>query len=752
MNFSKNQELALFREKAAAFLASNVVPFVDDWERQKHIPLQELLTKMYQAQLLGCRYTKEKGGYGLTFNHHYILAEELGKVPCGAFGMAVTIQQDMTTPLVVTWAQPDLGVALVKEFVSGKKVLAHAVSEKSAGSDLSGIQCKAIRREDHYLLTGEKWMVSLAGCATHFIVLARTDETKTFPWGFTLFLVDKSWSGVTVQNRKDLMGHRALDVHDVSFLEVIIPETHRLGADGFGYILQARQFEEERILASARANGMAMEMMNLGVNRALNRKSFGKSLFEHQSMRFQIARFRANWELSRALSDKACKEFVETGATGVLSAACKYISCRLVRETADELIRIYGAAGYEEQSIPSRWFRDARLLSISTGSEEVMLQALFDLVGRKNVSSDNFENEFREFLDNLIGEDLVAWRAQTSEGIRRIVNMMGSRGFLYRESMHKSKKIKLYRIHEILGEYPGGSLGLAVATHLDIATSIIEKFGTNEIKNRWLEGAYSGELILALALSEYSGGSDLASITTTYEKTENGWVINGCKSYVSNGPFASGVIVLAKDKFNGSRYSLFLIPIHTSGVKVVEVEMMGNPSTTASIEFNDVSVEIYSLLGAEGQGLLIQVMQLSVERMIIAIRAVAISRRMLSEIRDHLDIRKMYGKRQSELQSLQHRLSELEARFYSLHALVEQCRNSQSSGEDFVKQATVAKLEAGNLSKSIADFGLQITGGIGYLKDHPRSWDFLDCRALSIAGGTDEMMLETISNYELTRK
>ncbi len=751
MILQNSQELDAFRLKTSEFLKKRVLPKIDEWEESEEIPLQSVLAEMYDEGLLGTRYPKEVGGKDVSFAYHYVLAEEMGRMPCGAFGMSVTIQQDMTTPLVVTLAQPGLPKELIREFVSGKRILAHAVSEVSAGSDLSSINCNANSVDGGYILDGNKWMVSLAGQASHFIVLARTDDKKPFPWGLTLFLVDKNAEGVCVGERKELMGHRSMDVRDVTFNNVFIADVNRLGGQGFGYVLQARQFEEERILAAARANSMADAMVDMGLEHSKKRYAFGKKLFDHQSMRFRIAKLRAKVELSKSLCQKAGQAFLDNESTSILSAASKFTSCRLVREVSDELIQIYGASGYEEKSLPARWYRDSRLLSISTGSEEVMLQSLYQFEGAETKDACESEKILRSIVENCISDDPVAWRMAPAGTIRQAIAAIGANGLLHRSMDSSDNVLPRFRIHEILGEYPGGSLGLALATHLDIAVPIVEKYAKPELKEKWLNPSLNGDAILALALSEASGGSDLASISTTYEKVDNGWLLNGAKRYVSNGPIADAVVVLARDKERDNRYSLFLVATAEQNVEIAAIEMMGNPETTSEMHMRNVLLPTNALLGAEGQGLFIQVMQLAVERLVISIRAVAIGKRIAKGIRKHLKTRKIYGKILGDMQVLQHRLAELEARLFALDTLVSQCRIAWEQNQDFVKLATIAKLESGVLSRNLADFALQVTGGNAYLRSHEVSWDFLDCRALSLAGGTDEMMLETIGNFELTK-
>lgn len=741
-----------FRKDLASHLEREFVSHIPTWEANQSLPLVEILSSLYDAGFLSTRYPSNLGGYDKGFEYHFAMAEEIGKIACGAFGMSITIHQDMTCPILVSFAHTDLEQNLITEFLSGRKVLAHAVSETGAGSDLSGITSHATKTRDGYILNGNKCMVSLATQASHFVVLVKTDSKRSFPWGMTLFIVDSRSQGVEIGPRIPLMGHRPLDVCDVSFQDVFIEEKFRLGAEGFGYVLQARQFEEERILAAARANAMAEAMLDTAIGRAQKRLTFGKHLIEHQSMRYRLAKMRSEVELSKASARKASSLFIENEPISVYSSSCKYTSCRLAREVSDEIMQVFGASGYEEGSETARWYRDARLLSLSTGSEEVMLQSVYQMGEMIRTTQCDMDEDLRKYLENLISNDPVSWRQASPEKLREVLKDMGAKGF-YQRSLNASNKIfPRFRIYEIVEEKPGGSLGLALATHLDIALPLIERYGTSVIKEQWVSPSLSGELILALALSESSAGSDLASISTTYEKTDNGWVLNGTKRYVSNGLYADGICVLAKNANRPGHFSLFLVPTNIKGVSCNPVLMMGNPSTTSDLQLLDVNLDTSNLLGAEGQGLLIQVMQLSVERLVIAIRAVAIGQRMSEGIRNHLNNRMIYGAPLTENQALQHRLAGLETRLYALSALVGECKIALSNNHDFSRSATIAKWEAGILSRNLADFAMQIRGGRGYQRDNEASWDFLDARALSLAGGTDEMMLETIANLETRKK
>lgn len=370
-----------FRAECRRFLQARALPHIEGWEREGRIPFRELLKEMAAEGLLGMRFSGACGGQGKDIAWHAVLAEELGRIPCGGLGMGITIHHDMVAPLLESCGPGSVGRQALARALRGECLLAHAVSEAGAGSDLGAIRTRLDASAPGFRLTGRKAFVSMGVQADWYCVLAQGPGAGRFPLNMTLALVPRGAPGVRLHPRLATLGHRSMDVCDVEFEGVEIPEGHILGAQGMGYLVQAKQFIEERIISAFRSTATAFYLCEASWAHASRRTAFGKPLAEHQALYFRLAELRARCLLSREANLDALGALLAGVNVETRSAACKYLSCKLVREAADEAVQIFAAAAYVEGHEIERLYRDVRLLSLSTGSEEIMLHTLSALEG-----------------------------------------------------------------------------------------------------------------------------------------------------------------------------------------------------------------------------------------------------------------------------------------------------------------------------------------------------------------------------------
>lgn len=363
----------------------------------------------------------------------------------------------------------------------------------------------------------------------------------------------------------------------------------------------------------------------------------------------------------------------------------------------------------------------------------------------------SFRNEVAECISNKILPFVNQWE-ESGYPAKEILEIFGNHNLLNKSfpTEFDGGGLSLWYnvvLQEELSKIPSGSIGMLIATHLDIVSQMLAKYASSEIAKSWVPKALSGKALLSLALSEKNAGSDLSSISTYYVKEGNKYVLFGEKWFITNAFHADGFCVLAKEKRSDEQgiFTLFFIPKNSKGVTVSpKIKTMGNVCDTAAIEFSEVHLSQENVLGNEGQGFLIQMQQFQHERAIIAVRTYSLCEYYLQKTIEFCKERETFGKSLIQNQYIQFKLADLASETKKLKCLTHHCISLINSKKDAAYIAAMAKFSGGKLVRKLADTCLQLHGGEGYCSGHYAERFFRDARALSLAGGTDEMMLELI--------
>lgn len=293
-----------------------------------------------------------------------------------------------------------------------------------------------------------------------------------------------------------------------------------------------------------------------------------------------------------------------------------------------------------------------------------------------------------------------------------------------------------------------GTPGLALGLHNDIIGPYLTGLATEEQKRRWLPGFCSGEIITAIAMTEPGAGSDLQGIRTTAEDKGDHWLLNGSKTFISNGILADLVVVVAKTTPDGGAKGLSLIVVER-GAEGFErgrnLDKIGQKSQdTAELFFNDVRVPKENLLG-EPDGAFIHLMtNLAQERMGIAVAGIAAAEHLLEITTRYVKEREAFGRPLSKLQHIRFEIAEMATECAVTRAFLDRCIVDHSDGKLDAVHASMAKWWATELQKRVADRCLQLHGGYGYMAEYPVARAFTDGRIQTIYGGTTEIMKEII--------
>jgi acyl-CoA dehydrogenase len=359
-----------------------------------------------------------------------------------------------------------------------------------------------------------------------------------------------------------------------------------------------------------------------------------------------------------------------------------------------------------------------------------------------------FRAAFKQFVAREITPHQQRWRDQ-GQVDREVWRKAGAQGFLcpWMDEKYGGAGAdficSMIIMEELAVAYESG---FAMALHSDIIVPYIYSFGTEEQKQKWLPGCASGEFVTALAMTEPGTGSDLAALATTAVKQGDEYVINGAKTFISNGQLCDLIVVAAKtdmDPKNAHKgISLFVVEANRKGfAKGKRLHKMGMDSQdTSELFFEDCRIPATNLLGAEGAGFMMLMQKLQQERLAVAIGAVTCAEQVLEDTIKYTKERTAFGKPISKFQNTQFKLVECLAKVEVGRAYVDKVVGEHVAGKYLVKECSIAKFWTTDMAQEVIDTCLQFFGGYGYMLEYPVTRAFMDARVQRIYAGTNEIM------------
>jgi alkylation response protein AidB-like acyl-CoA dehydrogenase len=372
---------------------------------------------------------------------------------------------------------------------------------------------------------------------------------------------------------------------------------------------------------------------------------------------------------------------------------------------------------------------------------------------------EDFRASFRTFLEReVIGEEgrYGEWERQ---GIvpREVLTLAGKGGFLGMAvpEAYGGASADDFRLNMVIGEEIQragvGSVGLGMSVHTDICVPYFLSYCTEPQRERWLDGIASGELIAAIAMTEPGIGSDLAAMSTSAKREGDHYLLNGSKTFITNGIHADLVIVAARTGVGGHQdrhrgISLMIVERDMDGFqRGRNLEKIGqHAQDTAELSFADVHVPVENLLGQEGEGFRYLVSNLPQERLAIAATAVAAAEAALGWTLEYVRERQAFGQPIGSFQNSRFTLAELHGETQIARTFVDQCVLALNIGELTPEDAATAKWWCTDLQGRVVDRCLQLFGGYGYMLDYPIARAFVDARVTRIYGGANEIMKEIV--------
>ena len=378
---------------------------------------------------------------------------------------------------------------------------------------------------------------------------------------------------------------------------------------------------------------------------------------------------------------------------------------------------------------------------------------------RRNLFDDvheDFRESFRTFLAREVIGEQDRYGEWERDGIvpREVFALAGRGGFLGMSVPERfgGAGAEDFRFNVVIGEECQragvGGFGLGITLHNDICLPYFERYCTDEQRERWLAGIVSGELITALAMTEPGIGSDLASMSTRARRDGEHYVVDGSKTFITNGINADLIVTAVKTDPSQRHRGISLLVIER-GMDGFErgrnLEKIGqHAQDTAELSFTNVHVPVENLLGAEGEGFVQLVSNLPQERLSIAASAVAAGEAMIDWTLEYVRERKAFGQPIGSFQSSRFTLAELRGEADIARAYIDRCTQALDEGELTPEDAASAKWWCTDLQGRVADRCLQLFGGYGYMTEYPIARAYADARVTRIYGGANEIMKEIV--------
>ncbi len=392
VEFTSDHEI--FRDSVKKFIEKEIRPFAETWEIQGRTP-RSLWKKCGEMGFLGISYPDSVGGMGADFLYNYIFAEEMAK--CGSPGVATgfAVQTDMATPALAEHGNPLLIENFLKPAISGDMICSIAVTEPGCGSDVAGVQTRAVLDGNDYVINGQKTFITNGTQADFITLLARTND-KPGHHCFSLFVVPTKISGFSVGKVLRKISHLSSDTAEIVLQDVRVPKNHLIGQEGEGFIYQMEQFQFERLAGMANAIGMMKRGYELTKKYVSMRETFGKPLVERQVVQHKLADMYAEIILIETLALRCVELAQKKENFSKLVTVLKLKGAQAKIRVLEECVQLHGGYGLMHEYEVARLYRDSKLAGIGGGANEIMLEIIAKMEGlipKKSSSSLNYAKQ-----------------------------------------------------------------------------------------------------------------------------------------------------------------------------------------------------------------------------------------------------------------------------------------------------------------------------------------------------------------------
>ncbi|MFH2130622.1 MAG: acyl-CoA dehydrogenase family protein [bacterium] len=363
----------------------------------------------------------------------------------------------------------------------------------------------------------------------------------------------------------------------------------------------------------------------------------------------------------------------------------------------------------------------------------------------------------RDFVKKEINPNMDTWEEQGKAPLHQLFKKMGDLGFLgiRYDTQYGGQGLDYWYdlvFLEEIGHIQGFGVSIAIAVQTHMATPAIAEFGSEYLRETYLKPAISGDMVASIAVTEPGAGSDVAALATTARREGDEYVINGSKTFITNGTQADFLTLLARtsDKPGYHSYSLFVVPTDLPGFQVSKkLDKLGmRSSDTAELFFDNLRIPAVNLIGEENEGFIYQMKQFQHERFSAVPWGYIVVKDMIDMTVEYIKGRVVFGKPLIKRQVLQHRLVEWLTEAECLKALCHRIVEMKMDGLDATREISMGKLKSARLMQEVASGCMQMFGGMGFMNEMLITRYYRDARVASVGGGADEVMCEVIARLE----
>ncbi len=369
------EEHTMFRDAFRHFVGKEMVPYNEQWEKDGVVS-RDLWLKAGEQGFLGLTVPEEYGGAGVhDFSFSAIIAEELARAGVVSAGMGIGLHNDIVLPYFLRYTTDEQKRRWLPGMCSGELITALAMSEPDAGSDLAAVRTTAIRKDDHYLLNGQKMFITNGILSNVIIVVAKTNPELRHK-GISLLVVEDGMAGFQRGRKLEKMGLKAQDTAELFFEDVQVPLNNLLGEEGQGFYYLMSKLPEERLNISVQAVAACEVALDITLAYCKERTAFGQPIGSFQNSRFKLAEMKTEIEIARVFVDRCIEELNAERLSAETAAMAKWWTTDLQKRVLDQCVQLHGGYGYMLEYPIARAYLDARVQTIYAGTNEIMKEII----------------------------------------------------------------------------------------------------------------------------------------------------------------------------------------------------------------------------------------------------------------------------------------------------------------------------------------------------------------------------------------
>jgi acyl-CoA dehydrogenase len=364
-DFTNEQQQLI--DTAREFTRKEIIPVAGELDEEGIFP-REICDKAFETGLMNCEIPEKYGGLGLSCLSHSLVLEEIS---VGCTGVNTTLAGNMlgAMPIILAGSEEQRKTYFAR-LLAKPIFAAYCCSEPDAGSDVAGMKTRYRKVGDEYVITGQKRWITNGGMADFYTVFAREEGTQRHK-GITCFVVDRATPGLSVGKKENKMGQRCSNTTDVIFEEVKVGKANVVGPEGDGFKVAMRTFDRTRPWIAAGAAGIIRRALEESRAYALERKTFGVPIAQHQAIQFMLADMAIAYESTRLLCHKAAWAIDNGKLDSIVSSYAKAHGADSAMRVATDAVQIFGGYGYTKEYPVEKLMRDAKLLQIYEGTSQI---------------------------------------------------------------------------------------------------------------------------------------------------------------------------------------------------------------------------------------------------------------------------------------------------------------------------------------------------------------------------------------------